>query len=40
LYLLSNIGGKQDKVVKLLPGCTIVESQAVKDELIIDGIDN
>ena len=33
-------GGKQDKTVKLLAGCSIKLDAEVKDQIIIDGVDN
>lgn len=34
------LGGKQDKTIVLLPGCTVRLGTEVKDELIFEGIDN
>lgn len=34
------LGGKQDKIIKMKGGTTVVLSKEVKDELIFDGIDN
>ena len=34
------LGGKQDKLVPMQPGCTVSLSATVKDCVIIDGIDN
>ena len=34
------LGGKQDKVVVMKPGCTIRNDAEVKDQIIVDGVDN
>lgn len=34
------LGGKKSHLIKLNPGCTVMTSKDVKDELIFDGIDN
>ena len=34
------LGGKQDKIVIMKPGCTIRNDSTVKDLIIIDGVDN
>ena len=34
------LGGKQIKKIDMQPGCTIKINPDIKDELILDGIDN
>lgn len=34
------LGGKHNKTIKMLPGCKIILGTEVKDELLIEGIDN
>ena len=34
------LGGKQDKLVPMQPGCRVTLSQSIKDCVVIDGIDN
>ena len=42
LEIRNFLGEKRVRVVKMLPGCTVVRSESVKDELVIQGnsIDN
>ncbi len=35
--LLHNLACRRVRVVKMMPGCTVVRSEAVKDELIVHG---
>ena len=34
------LGGKESHTINLQPGCTVTLSKDVKDELVIEGIDN